>query len=80
MFRRLFWLCIGMGVGLGSSMWVTRRVKQAAARYAPARLSDDLTTSVRRFGHDLRLAVQEGREAMQKREAELRNELPRSVT
>ncbi len=80
MLRRLFWLFLGVGVGLGSSLWVTRRVKQAAARYTPARLSNDLTTSVRRLGHDLRLAVQEGREAMQKREAELRNELPRTLT
>jgi hypothetical protein len=79
MFRRLFWLFLGVGVGLGSSWWVTRRVKQVAARYSPERLSNGLTGSVRNFGHDLRLAVQEGREAMLKREAELRGELPRSV-
>jgi hypothetical protein len=79
MFRRVFWLFLGMGVGLGSSVWVTRRVKQAAARYSPERLSNDLTTSVRGFRHDLRLSVQEGREAMLKREAELRAELPRGV-
>ena len=30
--RRLFWLFLGIGVGLGSSVWVTRRVKQAARR------------------------------------------------
>ena len=77
--RRLFWLFLGIGVGLGSSMWVTRRVKQAAARLSPERLSNDFTSSLRGFGHDLRLAVQEGREAMLKREAELRGELPRSV-
>jgi hypothetical protein len=74
--RRLIWLLIGVGVGLGSSFWVMRRVKQTAARYAPQRLSDDLTRSVRTLGRDLRLAVQEGREAMLKREAELRAELP----
>jgi hypothetical protein len=79
MLRRLFWLMLGIGVGMGSSMWVTRRVKQVAARYSPERLSNDLTRSVRGFGHDLRLSVQEGREAMLKREAELRGELPRSV-
>ena len=79
MLRRLFWLLIGVGVGLGSSFWVMRRVKQTAARYAPQRLSDDLTRSVRTLGRDLRLAVQEGREAMLKREAELRAELPHHV-
>jgi hypothetical protein len=77
--RRLFWLFLGMGVGLGSSLWVTRRVKAVAARYSPERLSSDLTGSFRRIGHDLRLAIQEGREAMQKREAELRGDLPRSL-
>jgi hypothetical protein len=77
--RRLVWLLIGMSVGLGSSFWVMRRVKQTAARYAPQRLSDDLTRSVRTLGRDLRLAVQEGREAMLKREAELRAELPHHV-
>ena len=79
MLRRIFWLFLGIGVGLGSSVWVTRRVKQTAARYSPQRLSNDLTSSVRAVGHDLRLAVQEGREAMRKREAELRNELPRGL-
>jgi hypothetical protein len=79
MLRRLFWLCLGIGVGMGSSLWVTRRVKQAAARYTPERLSNDLVDSIRGFGRDLRLAVQEGREAMLKREAELRADLPRRV-
>ncbi len=79
MLRRLFWLFLGIGVGLGSSLWVTRRVKRVAARYTPERLSNEVTSSVRRLGHDLRLALQEGREAMRKREAELRNELPRSL-
>ena len=46
-------------------------MKQTDARYSPQRLSDVLTGSVRAIGHDLRLAVQEGREAMLEREAEL---------
>ena len=79
MVRRIFWLFLGIGVGLGSSVWVTRRVKQTAARYSPQRLSNDLSSSVRAIGHDLRLAVQEGREAMLKREAELRASLPHSA-
>ncbi len=79
MFRRIFWLFLGISVGLGSSLWVTRRVKRVAARYAPERLSNDLVASVRGLGHDLRLAVQEGREAMLKREAELRAGLPHHV-
>ena len=79
MLRRLVWLLLGIGVGLGSSFWVARRVKQTAARYSPPRLADDATNAVRKLGRDLRLAMQEGREAMLKREAELRNELPHVV-
>ena len=55
MFRRLFWLFLGVGVGMGSSWWVTRRVKQVAARYTPERLSNDMASSVRALGRDVRL-------------------------
>lgn len=79
MLRRLFWLLLGIGMGLGSSFWVARRVKQTAARYSPPRLTNDATNAVRKLGHDLRLAIQEGREAMLKREAELRADLPHGV-
>jgi hypothetical protein len=79
MFRRFFWLFLGVGVGMSSSLWITRRVKQTVARYTPERLSGDATQSARRLGRDLRLALQEGREAMLKREAELRNEVPHRV-
>ena len=61
MLRRLFWLFLGIGVGLGSSFWVTRRVKQAAARYAPrARVERPRRAPCSGFGHDLRLAVARG--------------------
>jgi hypothetical protein len=79
MFRRVFWLFLGMGVGLGSSVWVTRRVKQTVARYTPERLSGDAAESARKLSRDLRLSLQEGREAMLKREAELRGDLPHRV-
>ena len=70
--RRIFWLFLGMGVGMGSSLWVTRRVKQVAARYTPERISSDMASSVRGLGRDMRLSIQEGRDAMRQREAELR--------
>ena len=79
MLRRFFWLFLGVGVGMGSSLWVTRRVKQVAARYTPERISGDMATSVRTLGRDVRLSIQEGREAMLKREAELRADRPRGV-
>ena len=74
MLRRVFWLFLGFGAGMGSSLWVTRRVKQVAARYTPERISGDMATSVRTLGRDLRLSIQDGREAMRQREAELRSD------
>lgn len=78
MFRRLFWLLIGVGFGFGTSFWVMRFVKETAARYSPERVSADLAGAIKGLGTDLRLAVADGREAMRVREAELRAEVGRS--
>ncbi len=75
MFKRLFWLMIGLGFGFGMSFWVTRRVRETVARYTPERMSEDLSSAIRDLGRDLRAAVEEGRAAMREREAELRAEL-----
>lgn len=72
MLRRLFWLLIGMGFGMGSSFWVMRRVRETVARYALERVSADLSNAVKGLGTDLKVAVAEGREAMRAREAQLR--------
>jgi hypothetical protein len=75
MFKRLFWLLVGVGFGFGVSFWLARFVRETAQRYTPERISADLAGAVREFGADLRAAVVEGREAMREREAELRSEL-----
>lgn len=75
MFRRLFWLIMGAGFGFGMSFWLTRFVKETAARYAPERVSADLAGAIRGLGGDLRAAVAEGRDAMREREVELRAEV-----
>ena len=75
MFKRLFWLCIGVGFGFGLSYWLARFLRQTAERYSPERVSNDVVESARRLGTDVRTAIEEGREAMRKREAELRAEL-----
>ena len=78
MFRRLFWLMMGVGFGFGASFWVMRFVKETAARYSPERVSADLTGALKGLGSDLRLAVADGREAMHEREAQLRADVERS--
>ncbi len=72
MFKRLFWLCIGIGFGFGVSFWVTRLVKETVERYSPEKVSGDLSAAIRALGTDIRAAVADGREAMREREAELR--------
>ena len=75
MFRRLFWLLMGAGFGFGVSFWLMRFVRSTVERYTPERVSADLAGALKEFGKDLRAAVEEGREAMREREAEIRIEL-----
>ena len=75
MFKRLFWLCVGIGLGAGMSYWLARFLRQTAERYSPERVSGEVVNGARRLGTDLRVALNEGREAMRKREAELRADL-----
>ena len=49
-----------------------------SARYAPERVSADLTGAVKGFGTDIRVAVADGRDAMREREAELRADADRT--
>jgi hypothetical protein len=79
-FRRLFWLAIGVGFGFGVSFWLMRFVRETAARYTPERVSADLSDALRNLGGDLRAAVSEGREAMRERELELKAEVERTRT
>ena len=76
MLRRLFWVAIGLGMGLGVSFWFVRFLRETAARYSPERLSTDLAGAVRAFGADVADAIREGRQEMQQREAELRAQMP----
>jgi hypothetical protein len=70
-FKRMFWLALGLGLGFGISFWAVRMVRQTVARYSPERLSSDLTSALRNLGRDIREAIAEGREAMRERELEL---------
>ena len=75
MFKRLFWLLMGVGFGFGVSFWVTRFVRSTVERYTPERVSADLAGALKQFGSDLKEAAAEGRQAMKEREAELLAEL-----
>jgi len=72
LFKRLFWLMVGMAIGFGTSFWIFRLVRDTMSRYAPEQVAENLASAARRLGDDLRDAVVEGRQAMREAEAELR--------
>jgi hypothetical protein len=76
-FKRLFWLTVGVTLGSTSSFWLMRKVRRTVERFAPERLTQDVVTGARSFGAELLAAVDEGRSGMRQREAELRAELER---
>ncbi|HUZ44165.1 MAG TPA: hypothetical protein VMU63_07140 [Acidimicrobiales bacterium] len=75
MFKRLFWLAVGTGLGFGMSFWIMRTVRSTIERYTPERVGSDLSEALRGLGTDIRAAVSEGRQAMAERETELRESL-----
>ena len=77
MFKRLFWLTVGTLIGLGSSFWAQRRLRQAVNRLAPEQVRRRVSWSARALVEDLRAAAAEGRSAMRDREDALRAELAR---
>ena len=77
MFKRLFWLSVGLTIGSGTSLWVMRTVRRIVERLTPARLTQDVVTGARSAGVELKAALDEGRVAMRQREAELRSEIER---
>lgn len=81
MFKRLFWLAVGTGLGFGASFWLMRTVRQQVARLAPVKVSgqvtDAVTSRARAVGDGVKAALAEGRRAMREREAELRAEVGR---
>ena len=77
MFKRLFWLTVGLMAGFGSSFWLMRTVRRTVERFTPQRLSQDAMAGARNVGSELRAALDEGRTAMHQREAELRAEVQR---
>jgi hypothetical protein len=76
-FKRLFWLTTGLTIGFGTSFWLMRTVRRTVERLTPERLSQDVVSGARSVGAELRAALDEGREAMREREAELRAEIER---
>ena len=74
MFKRLRWLIQGGIFGAGGSVWVRRRVRDLAERYAPVRGTATMVGTARRVSRDLREAWSDGQREMRDTETELRRE------
>ncbi len=77
--KRTFWFVTGTAAGLGSSLWVQRRVKLVVERYVPEKVQERAADAARRVAPAVRDAVTEGRDAMRTREAEMRAEVDDKV-
>ena len=76
MFKRLFWLTVGMALGA----YVAVRVVHTARQYRPDTVAADAQESLRRLGSDLRTAYKEGRAEMIDAEASIRARLAEPAT
>ncbi len=72
MFKRVFWLSVGLTIGYGTSFWLMRTVRRTVERLTPQRLSKDAVAGAKSFGTEFKAALEDGRAAMREREAELR--------
>lgn len=75
MFKRVFWLTIGMTIGFATSFWLYRAVRETVERYMPERVARDVSTALQNLRAQVEKALAEGRDAARLTEAELRVEL-----
>src|SRR5579875_209658 len=75
MFKRVRWMSIGAVAGFAGSLWMQQRVKRTLEEHPSIRVGAELASMARKAGRDVKDAVLDGREAMAKREEELRAEL-----
>jgi hypothetical protein len=77
--RRPVWLALGVGVGVGGTLWaeqkVRRVVRQTAERLTPEHAARQARQRVSGLGERFKTAVEEGRDERSRREAELWAEL-----
>ncbi len=75
MFKRLFWVTVGMTIGFATSFWLYRMVRETVARYMPERLAEEVSSALSSLRTQVEKALAEGRDAARRTEAELRAEL-----
>ena len=72
MFKRIFSLFFGIGLGLLVGGFIVRRLDQATRAVAPTNVASQLGRFAGELGANLRHAAEAGRQAADAKEAELR--------
>ena len=76
MFRRGFWVALGLGAGATSAILASRWARKQADRVAPATLAREAKGGFLDLGKLVSESIAEGRRAMEERERELRGHVP----
>jgi hypothetical protein len=75
MFKRVTWLGVGFGIGVGTTVVAARKAKQQMERYKPVavvdRTKDTVVDGMVRLRDQLAAAVDDGKVAAREREAAL---------
>ncbi len=71
MLKRVRWMVVGMGVSAAGKIWAKRKMSGFLQHYSPPQVASRAAASAK---GELRAALEEGRAAMKRREAELRAE------
>ncbi len=72
--KRGFWVALGLGAGATGAVIASRWTKKQARRVAPQTLAREAKGGLMDFTKLVSESIQEGRQAMAEREAELRAE------
>ncbi|MGZ5299951.1 MAG: hypothetical protein ACXWYT_07290 [Actinomycetota bacterium] len=75
-FRRGFWVALGLGAGAAGAVIASKWTRKQAARVAPATLVREAKGGLLDFGKLVSESIAEGRQAMEERERELRGQIP----
>lgn len=73
--RRGFWVALGLGAGATGAVIASRWTKKQARRVAPQTLAREAKSGLLDLSRLVSESLQEGKQAMQARERELRAEL-----
>lgn len=70
--KRGFWVALGLGAGATGAVLASRWTKKQAQRVAPATLAREAKGGLLDFSKLVSESIQEGKQAMAEREAQLR--------